>query len=54
MTVAELIEALKQMPQDLKVVDIGKDVSGCRVVDEYYDGDSANPNCPIITVVELI
>jgi len=54
MTVRELIEKLQEMPQDLPVVDWGHYyVEGCHVNDEYFDGDAANPNCPIITVVMI-
>lgn len=53
MTVRELIEALQQMPQDLKVINMCEPVSGCHVNPEYFDGDPANPKCQIIEVVEL-
>jgi hypothetical protein len=54
MTVKELIEKLQEMPQDLLVVDCeGYHVDGCHIVEEYYDGDSANPNCPFLTVVRI-
>lgn len=54
MTVHELIEKLQEMPQDLPVVDWGHYyVEGCHIDDEYFDGDAANPNCPIITVVMI-
>ena len=52
MTVKEFIEKLQEMPQDLLVVDCeGYYVEGCHIEEEYYDGDYANPNCPILTVV---
>ena len=54
MTVKELIEKLQEMPQDLPVVDWGGfDVEGCHIDEEYYDGDSANPKCPVLTVVMI-
>ena len=54
MTVKELIEKLKEMPQDLPVVDYGGfHVEECYIDEEYYDSDSANPNCPIFEVVRI-
>lgn len=54
MTVKELIEKLQEMPQDLLVVDWGRfHVEGCHVEKEYEDGDAADPNCPILTVVMI-
>lgn len=41
------------MPQDLEVINICERVQGCHVNEEFYDGDSANPNCKIIRVVEI-
>ncbi len=53
MTVYELIQKLQDMPQDLKVVMFGENIDDCHINYEYYDGDYANPNTPIIVVVEL-
>ena len=54
MTVKELIEKLQEMPQDLPVYDFNyEEIIGCHVNDEFYNGDSANPKCEIITVVML-
>ena len=54
MTVKELIEKLQEMPQGLQVVGCDYEyVEGCHVNDEYYDGDYANPDCPILMVVMI-
>lgn len=53
MTVSELIAKLQSMPLDLPVKFMCEDIDSCRINNEFYDGDPANPNCPIITVVEL-
>jgi hypothetical protein len=54
MTVKELVEKLQEMPQDLLVVDWGHfHIEGCHIVEGYEDGDGANPNCPILTVVMI-
>lgn len=54
MTVKELIEALKQMPQDLLVICMAEHVDGCKVNDAYYDCDPCSPYAETISVVELI
>lgn len=54
MTVKEFIEKLQEMPQNLPVVDWGGyHVEGCHIEEEYYDGDYANPKCPVLTVVMI-
>ena len=54
MTVKEFVEKLQEMPQDLLVVDWGGyHVEGCHIEEEYYDGDYANPKCPVLTVVMI-
>ena len=54
MTVKELIEKLKEMPQDLEVYDYSYEkVTGCHINSEFYNGDSANPKTEIITVVMI-
>lgn len=53
MTVKELIEALKEMPQDLLVVDMGEHVNGVKINHEYYDCDPCRPDAEPIEVVEL-
>ena len=54
MTVKEFIKKLEEMPQDLEVYDFSYEkVEGCHINDEFYAGDPANPNCPIITVVMI-
>ena len=54
MTVKELIEKLADMPQDLPVFDVGHfAIEGCHIDEEFYNGDPANPNCPIITAVVI-
>lgn len=53
-TVAEFIETLKRFPQDLPIrIDFMKGTE-IWVDEEFYDGDSANPNCPIIKAVIVI
>lgn len=49
-TVADLIEYLKEIPPETPVRSMGGELS-VFVSDEYYDGDSANPNCPVIKAV---
>lgn len=54
MTVKEFIKKLEEMPQDLEIFDFSYErVTGCHVIDEFYDGDYANPKCPVITVVMI-
>ena len=56
MKVSELIAILSWMPKDYDVVvgNVGNErITRCFVNDEFYDGDSANPDCKIISVVEL-
>lgn len=53
MKVAELIAILNWMPKDYDVVVGNEQITKCFVNDEFYDGDSANPDCEIISVVEL-
>lgn len=54
MIVKELIKKLQEMPQDLEVYDYSYEkVTGCHVNNEFYNGDSANPECEIITVVMI-
>jgi hypothetical protein len=53
-TVGEFIEVLKQFPQDLPIrIDYMKGTE-IFVSEEFYDGDSANPNCPVIKAVVVI
>ena len=53
-TVAEFIETLKQFPQDLPIrIDYERGAE-IWVNEEYYDGDPANPYCPIIRAVIVI
>ena len=50
-TVAEFIKTLQQFPQDLPIrigYDRGVEIE---VIDEFYDGDYANPKCPVIRAV---
>lgn len=59
MTIKELIQELQTYPQDMFVVTYCNDniEEGIefRVIEEYYNGDSANPNCEIVNnVLELI
>ena len=53
-TVAEFIEVLKQFPQDLPIrINYTKETE-IWVSEEFYDGDSANPRCPIIKAVVVV
>ena len=53
-TVAEFIEVLKQFPQDLPIrIDYMKGTE-IWISEEFYDGYSANPNCPVIKAVVVI
>lgn len=50
-TVAEFIKTLQQFPQDLPIrIGYGRGVE-IQVVDEFFDGDYANPKCPTIRAV---
>lgn len=53
-TVAEFIEVLKQFPQDLPIRINHMEGTEIWVSEEFYDGDSANPNCPIIKAVVVV
>jgi hypothetical protein len=53
-TVAEFIETLKEFPQNLPIridYSIGTEIY---VSEEFYDGDSADPNCPVIRAVVVL
>lgn len=53
MTVLELIELLQSYPQDMIVV-TNYDLltaDNLVVIEEYYNGDSANPHCKILNNV---
>lgn len=52
MTVSELIEKLKQYPMDLQVRNYSDELT-IEIVEEYYDGDSANPKCNIIKALVI-
>lgn len=56
MTVGELIKILQSYPEDMIVVDdwgiLGP--ADIRIEKEFYNGDSANPNCEILENVLLI
>ena len=53
MTVLELIELLQSYPQDMIVVtNYGLlTADNLVVIEEYYNGDSANPHCKILNNV---
>lgn len=53
-TVGEFIETLKQFPQDLPIRIDFMEGTEIWVSEEFYDGDSANPNCPIIKAVVVV
>ncbi|MBP5668851.1 MAG: hypothetical protein J6X14_00900 [Lachnospiraceae bacterium] len=50
-TVSEFIETLKMFPQDLPIRINYMKGTEILVSNEFFDGDSANPNCPIIRAV---
>lgn len=56
MTVRDLIEKLQSYPDDMIVVDDCGELTSndIGVVEEFYNGDSANPNCEILKNVLLI
>ena len=54
MTVRELIEELKKLPQDIPVITMSERIDEVRYRDDYYDGDPANPKCKQIEVVEIV
>ena len=53
LTVADFIEVLKQYPQDLPIRFEGDKTAEIWDDDEFYDGDPANPNCPIIHAIVI-
>ena len=50
-TVSEFIETLKMFPQDLPIRINYMKGTEILVSNEFFDGDSANPNCQIIRAV---
>lgn len=60
MTIAQLIKELQAYPQDMLVVTYGSNYIDegieLRLVEEYFNGDPANPKCEVIynNVLELI
>lgn len=50
-TVSEFIETLKMFPQDLPIRINYMKGTEILVSNEFFDGDPANPNCPIIRAV---
>lgn len=52
MTVSELIEKLKQYPMDLQVRNYSDELT-IEIVEEYYEGDSANPDCKVIKALAI-
>ena len=54
MTVGEFIETLKQLPQDLPIRINFMKGTEIWILEEFCDGDSANPNCPIIKAVIVV
>lgn len=52
MTVEQLIQELEKFPKDI-VVKVNCDDPEIRFVEEYFDGDSANPKCRIIQAVVI-
>lgn len=51
MTVRELISLLAGLPQDMLVTDGIDKITFVCIKDEWYDGDSANPNNKPMEVV---
>lgn len=51
MTVKELILKLQSYPQDMIVI-VGNEMldekDSFKIIEEYYNGDSANPKCEIL------
>lgn len=54
MTVKELIDELEKYPIDMKVTDGSSVIDEVFVKDEFYDGDSANPNYPCYKVLVIV
>lgn len=54
MTVAEMIEKLKEFPPDIEVLDLGMPVEDLKIVDNYPVGDPANPDCEYKSVVIVL
>lgn len=53
-TVAEFIETLKKFPQELPIRINYEPGTEIFVSDEFYDGDYANPKCPVIQAVVVV
>lgn len=53
-TVAEFIETLKQFPQELPIRINYESGAEIFVSNEFYDGDCANPKCPVIRAVVVV
>lgn len=53
MTVSDLILLLQSYPRDMIVIGDSGLLEPCdiKIQNEYYNGDSANPNCEILTNV---
>ena len=54
MNVKELIEKLQAYPSDMLVAivyDLNWQEEDIRVIEEFYNGDAADPNCEIINNV---
>jgi len=52
MTVEQLIQELEKFPKDTPVK-VNCEDPEIRFVEEYFDGDSANPDCKIIPAVVI-
>ncbi len=53
MTVSQLIAVLNWMPMDYKVVYMNEEIETVTINDEWYPGDSCNPNVEPISVVQV-
>lgn len=53
MTVKELISELQKYPQDMIVTDGINKVEQVSIIQEFYDGDSANPNCLVFPAIKI-
>lgn len=53
MTVKELISELQKYPQDMVVTDGTNKIERVSIIEEFYDGDSANSNCTVFSAIRL-
>lgn len=53
MTVKELISELQKYPQDMIVTDGTNIIERVSFIEEFYDGDSANPKCLVFPAIKI-